>query len=205
LSASAAIALASFVVDDALAELALRADLPPELANTIAARVAPLLAGNHGEPAIIRPKTPTLDEAVLHAHALAKAGHLDEKAAIEAARRGEVRMCLAMLSVAGCVPIGVVERASTLRSTKGLVSLIWRAGLTMRCAGMLQTLLLRLPPEAVLRPDANGGFPLTPEEMHWQVDFLIRIGTPPTTWQRNGASEQIGRIGLPDPAERYRS
>eukprot|EP01037_Dinobryon_pediforme_P010864 gene10864-10945_t len=205
LSASAARALAALVVDDALADLALRADLAPELSRAIAARVGPLLAGDVGEASIGRPKSPTLDEAVLQAQALAQAGQLDEAAAMEAARRGEVRMCLAMLSVSGCVPIGVVERASTLRSTKGLVSLIWRAGLTMRCAGMLQTLLLRLPPEAVLRPDADGGFPLTPEEMHWQVDFLIRIGTPPTTWQRNGAAEQIGRIGLRDPAERLRS
>lgn len=122
---------------------------------------------------------------------------------METARGGEVRMCIAMLAVAGCVEVAVVERASTLRSAKGLISLIWRAGLSMRCAGMLQTLLLRLPPEAILRPNAVGGFPLTPEEMQWQVDFLIRIGSPPTKEQRNAVPEQIGWTGMAPPSGRF--
>jgi hypothetical protein len=36
----------------------------------------------------------------------------------------------AMLSLAADVPLAVVERAATLRSTKGVVSLVWKAGFT---------------------------------------------------------------------------
>lgn len=178
LSAAASRALADFAVHDALADLALRADLQPALARDIALRLAPKLAGQQTSLSVSGPRPPSLDEAIALAQTMAQAGQLTEDATVAAARRGEVRMCIAMLAVSGCVAAAVVERASTLRSTKGLVSLIWRAGMSMRCAGMLQTLLLRLPPEAVLRPNAGGGFPLTPEEMHWQVDFLIRIGAP---------------------------
>lgn len=201
LSVAASRALADFVVHDALADLGARNDLPPGLAQAIASRLSPILAGNLGEQPISRPKPPSLDQALAAAQAMAKAGQLTEETTIETARRGEVRMCIAMLAVAGCMDIAVVERASSLRSAKGLVSLIWRAGLSMRCAGMLQTLLLRLPPEAILRPKAGGGFPLTPEEMLWQVDFLIRIGSPPAKGGANGMSDQIGRIGSPDPSE----
>jgi uncharacterized protein (DUF2336 family) len=202
LSAAASRALAEFVVRDALADLATRTDLPPGLAQTVASRLMPILAANMSEAPISRPKPPSLDQALVVAQAMARAGQITEDATIEAARRGEVRMCIAMLAVAACLDIAVVERASTLRSAKGLVSLIWRAGLTMRCSGMLQTLLLRLPPEAILRPKAGGGFPLTPEEMIWQVDFLIRIGSPPTQRPQNGMPDDIGRIGTSDSSGR---
>jgi hypothetical protein len=71
----------------------------------------------------------------------------------------------------------VVDRASTLRSAKGMVSLVWKAGFTMRVAVALQTLLARLAPDAVLTAGPGGGFPLAVEEMRWQLEFLARMGT----------------------------
>lgn len=205
LSEAASRALADFVVRDALADLASRADLPPGLADDIERRLAPILAGNNSDRPITLPRPPSLNEALELAQAMAKAGQLTEDTTMETARQGEVRMCIALLAVAASVGIAVVERASTLRSAKGLVSLIWRAGFSMRCTGMLQTLLLRLPPEAILRPNGGGGFPLTPEEMRWQVDFLIRIGSPPWNPPPNGVPEQIGRIGMPNPSDRLKT
>jgi hypothetical protein len=74
------------------------------------------------------------------------------------------------------MPISVVDRASSLRSAKGLVSLVWQAGFTMRVAVALQTLLARAAPEAVLKAGPSGGFPLAIEEMRWQLEFLGRMG-----------------------------
>jgi uncharacterized protein (DUF2336 family) len=202
LSDAASRALADFVVRDALADLALRADLPPGLSQIILSRLSTILAAQSGTEPAGRQKPPSLDEAVAVAQTMAKDGRLTEDVTMETARSGEVRMCIAMLAVAGRVEVAVVERASTLRSAKGLVSLIWRAGFSMRCAGMLQTLLLRLPPEVILRPNAGGGFPLTPEEMQWQVDFLIRIGSPPVKAPRNALPEQIGWTGMTPPTGR---
>jgi hypothetical protein len=78
--------------------------------------------------------------------------------------------------VAAEIGAPVVERAATLRSAKGIVSLVWKAGFGMRAAVPLQTLLARLGPEALLRPTANGGFPLAVEEMRWQLEFLTQMG-----------------------------
>ena len=93
-----------------------------------------------------------------------------------AVRRGEARYAEALLAVAAGTPLSVVERASSLRSAKGMVSLVWKAGLTMRAAVALQMLLARLAPDAVLRSGPSGGFPLGVEEMRWQLDFLGRMG-----------------------------
>ena len=89
--------------------------------------------------------------------------------------RGEARIAGAMLAVAAAVPVAVVDRAARLRSAKGLVSLIWKAGFTMRCAAPVQMLLARLAPANTLRATSSGGFPLAVDEMRWQLGFLTQI------------------------------
>jgi hypothetical protein len=55
-----------------------------------------------------------------------------------------------------------------------MVSLTWKAGFSMRAAGAMQSLLARLAPDAIMTAGPGGGFPLSIEEMGWQVDFLRR-------------------------------
>ena len=117
-----------------------------------------------------------MDDALAEAQALARAGRLDEDAALEAARRGDPQFATALLAVAAGLPVSVVDRAASLRSAKGLVSLAWKAGFSMRAASALQTVLARLGPDAILPPGPGGGFPLAIEEMRWQLDFLGRMG-----------------------------
>jgi len=74
--------------------------------------------------------------------------------------------------------LAVVERAATLGSAKGVVSLVWRAGFSMKIAVPLQSLLTRLAPGSLLRPGTAGGFPLAVEEMRWQIEFLGRGAVP---------------------------
>ncbi len=93
-----------------------------------------------------------------------------------AARRGEPRYAAALLAVAAGLPVSVVDRASSLRSAKGLVSLVWQAGFTMHAAVAMQTLLARLAPDRVLIAGPAGAFPLAVEEMRWQLEFLGRMG-----------------------------
>jgi len=114
-------------------------------------------------------------QAMAVANRLADAGVLDEDALIDAVHRGEARVATAMLAVAAEVPAAVVDRAARLRSAKGLVSLIWKAGFTMRCAPPVQMLLARLAPANTLRATSTGGFPLAVEEMRWQLGFLTQI------------------------------
>ena len=39
----------------------------------------------------------------------------------------------------------------------------------------VQTLLARLPPEAILRETDANRFPLTPDEMRWHIEFLSKM------------------------------
>lgn len=174
LSARSARALAEIVATQLLETLASRADLGPETAAVLRQRLAARLAI---EPARASAFSDLPTEQALHeANRLAHEGRLDEAALVQALRTGRPRLAAAMLAVVAVVPISVVDRAASLRSAKGLVSLIWSAGFSMAAAAAMQSGIGKLPPAAMLAPDAEGGFPLAIEEMRWQLDFLRRAG-----------------------------
>jgi uncharacterized protein (DUF2336 family) len=169
LSPRAAQALSRIVTDALLAELAERADLGPELTRELRQRVA------HAQDVastVAHEGDPSLAEALTQARALAEAGQLTEAGVLAVAVRGEARLAAAMLAVAAEVSYALVERAASLRSPKGLTSLAWKAGFSMRTAMALQSLLARLGPHALLPAGPGGTYPLTIEEMRWQIEFL---------------------------------
>jgi Uncharacterised protein conserved in bacteria (DUF2336) len=166
--------LSEIVATHLLSKLAARADLAPALADELRRRIAPRLAPVPPAPAA--PAETTAEEALAWAHAVAARGELAEETLLAAARRGEAQYAAALLAIAAGTPVSAVDRASSLRSAKGLVSLVWRAGFTMRAAVALQALLARLAPDAVLTAGPDGGFPLAVEEMRWQLEFLARMG-----------------------------
>ena len=79
--------------------------------------------------------------------------------------------------MAAGTPVSVVDRAASLRSAKGMVSLVWQAGFTMRARGGAAD-VARAPGarRSVLTAGPGGGFPLAVEEMRWQLEFLARMG-----------------------------
>jgi uncharacterized protein (DUF2336 family) len=173
LSPRAARALSSYVATHLLESLAGRADLPVAVTRDLRHRLEARL--NPAQATAAR-RDPDIDQAMQEAHRLQAEGRLDEAALLGAIQRGEARMATAILALAADFPASVVDRAATLRSAKGLISLVWKAGFTMQVAVPLQTLLARLNPSAILRPAPGGGFPLAVDEMRWQIEFLRDMG-----------------------------
>jgi uncharacterized protein (DUF2336 family) len=171
LTPRAARALSEIVTTQLLGVLAGRGDLDAAVIRELRQRLQARLVD--GEPA--EPPEPTLQEAMAQAQALRGDSRLDEAALLCAAQRGESRLCIAMLAAGARVPVAAVERAVAQRNAKGIVSLVWQAGHSMRCAGPLQMLLARMGPAQVLRGPAGGGFPLAEEEMRWQLGFLQNL------------------------------
>jgi len=170
----AALALSEIVATHLLEVLTSRADLAPALAEELRRRLIARLQADKRKPA--SGPEPTNEQALADAFALAGRGELVEEALLEAARGGNARYAAALLAVAAGIGISVVDRAASLRSAKGLVSLVWKAGFTMRSAVAVQTLLARLAPDAILTGGPGGSFPLAVEEMRWQLEFLDRMG-----------------------------
>jgi uncharacterized protein (DUF2336 family) len=160
--------LAEIVTGHLLATLAARADLDPAVTQTLRS------ASERAQ--LIRPPEPAADEgsrlAREQALALKEAGKLDDEAILAALRRNAIQEATVMFAVKAEVPIDVIERACALRSAKGIVSLAWKAGLTVQTAVILQVALARLPPNVILRAGRDASFPLSEDEMRWQLAFL---------------------------------
>lgn len=97
-----------------------------------------------------------------------------EPALLAALRLGDNQYAIRLLAAAALVPTESIETAISLRSRRGLVSLAWKAGFSMRAAVLLQTELGGFPPSAVLTATSDGGCPLNRSEMVWQIGFLAR-------------------------------
>lgn len=171
LSSRGASALSEFVTASLLSQLAARPDLDPSIALDLHTR----LKSRVEVPSPSEDTSATIQRAMIAARQMASREQLTEAAVLAVIRRGEARMCTAMLAVAGKLPADVVDRACTLRSAKGLVSVVWKAGFSVALAGPVQTLLARLPPEAILRETDANRFPLTPDEMRWHIEFLSKM------------------------------
>jgi uncharacterized protein (DUF2336 family) len=176
--------LAEIVTGHLLEALAARADLDPKIGEALrAAMSAPTPAGassgrsGGAANAELNPRI-----ALARAEALKQSGRLDDYAVVDALRTNEMMSAKAMLAVKAGVALPVVERACDLRSAKAIVSLAWKAGLSPQTAVVLQTMLANLAAAQTLRPGRIGGFPLSEEEMRWQLTFLGASETETQTW-----------------------
>jgi hypothetical protein len=163
--------LAEFVADSLIEMLARRDDIDPDTARGLRAAMRGRLADtaeHAADPGVFA------DDATLveRARRLQAEGALDADSVMRALAAGERPFVMAALSVLAALPLPAVQKAVSLKSTKGITSLAWKAGLEPRHVVQLQLRLAHIPPSAVLGPAATGGFPLSEADMRWQIDYF---------------------------------
>ena len=161
LSAKAIRALSQFIATDLLRVLSPRMDLGLAKLDEVCQRV------------ITRPADRDDDATVAEGERLKTANGLTENLLLETARAGDVRRLASLLAVASGVSLRTVDRIVGLRSAKALVSLAWRAGFSMRAGTVAQNVLGQLGPGRILPPTEDGGFPLSDDEMEWQIELML--------------------------------
>lgn len=65
-----------------------------------------------------------------------------------------------------------VEGVFRMRKARPVVALCWRAGFSMRFALRLQQEMALVPPQELLYPREGTDYPLTDDELRWQLEFL---------------------------------
>jgi uncharacterized protein (DUF2336 family) len=177
LSSSAIQKLALFVADNLLFALRERRDLDPAASRAVERIVLGRLADEHLAASDVQtqadPFAATLDR-VRRQH---NAGQLNDDSVTAALRESDRGYVRAALAVRADLPIESIDKIIAAQSAKGLVSLAWRAGLAMRTAVLLQSGLAHLPPPSIIRSREDGSYPLSPDAMRWQLDFLTGSGT----------------------------
>jgi hypothetical protein len=159
--------LSEFVADALLSDLERRRDIDAETAAGLAESVKRRLGG----------AGPLFDEetrepAEDRAKGLLETGRLDERAILDALESGDRSLAIEGMALLADLPGTAVARTISMASAKGIVAVAWKAGLTMSAATRLQTGLCRLPPDEILKASSEDGFPLSEDEMLWQLEFL---------------------------------
>jgi uncharacterized protein (DUF2336 family) len=164
--------LAGFVAESLLKKLQSRSDLDKTTADAVAAEVRKRI--EEGGDAAAEEKPP-VDPAAEVAK-LKKAGKLDSEAVSEAVLAGQRDFVRHALATMAGVTTDYIDRVLQGHSAKGITALAWKAGCSMRLALQLQTSMGGIPPNKALRPRDGTEFPLSPEEMEWQLDFFSSLG-----------------------------
>lgn len=119
------------------------------------------------------------DPSLIRARQLYAEKQLTEAIVSEALTSGDRRFVAAALAVLSNLPLALVDKVAESRSARGVTALCWKAGLGMPFATKLQLRFAYIAPNAVVGPAEADKYPLTPDEMTWQLDFfrtMIKAG-----------------------------
>jgi len=166
--------LARFVADALVKDLSRRSDLDAETEALLTREVNHRLDAEEESRPSEEPWGEDADRetAAERALRLQEEGKLDEALLLEQLGRGDRLFVSHGLALLSELPEPVIGKTVSLASAKGVTAIAWKAGLSMRAAVQLQLTLARIPPPKVLRPKDDGGFPMTEDEMVWQLEFL---------------------------------
>lgn len=168
LSRNMARKLASFVAASLLDLLEARKDLDRKTKRAVAKEVKRRLQdeedkedpGSAGE-------TPEK-----RAQQLFEKGELTDEALVRALNGGNRDLVRHGLALRASLPLSLIDHILSAHSAKGVTALAWKAGCTMRFASQLQLRIGGIVPSQVLNPRSGTDYPLSAEEMDWQLDFF---------------------------------
>ena len=106
------------------------------------------------------------------ARQLFESGELTDQALIRALNGGNRDLVRHGLALRAGLALSLIDHILSAHSAKGVTALAWKAGCTMRFASQLQLRIGGIVPSQVLNPRSGTDYPLSAEEMDWQLDFF---------------------------------
>ncbi|RMD65055.1 MAG: DUF2336 domain-containing protein [Alphaproteobacteria bacterium] len=175
LSLGAVRKLAGFVAESLLGILQARTDLDRKTARAVAKEVRRRLKDdqkrNRKRPREGGKKDEAEDPAV-RARRLFDSGQLDDEAMSRALNGGDRDLVRHGLALRAGLPVAMVDHILSAHSAKGVTALAWKAKCPMRFATQLQIRMGGIAPAQALKPRGGINYPMTPDEMTWQLEFF---------------------------------
>ena len=175
LSSAAVRRLARFVAVSLVEVLQQRHEMDEETAEAVVATLRTRLSKNGAqladEPgdADAKPAGPTGADQARSMHA---EGTLTEEEVDDAIFRGDRAFVVHALALLAGVSDAIVEAILNAHSARGVVAIVWKAGLGMRLAMKVQMQIAQIAPSSVVKARDGVDFPMTEEELTWQLEFF---------------------------------
>lgn len=165
LPAAMAKILAEYVDDKVRAILARRADFDEQASAEIAAVVRRRIDFDDQEKA-------GSDAPVHRVNSMVRAGTLNEDAIADALGMRDREFVIVALASLTRSSASDIQKAFQMRAPKPIIAVVWKAGLSMRMALRLQQDIAQIPPKELIYPKGGTDYPLSREEIQWQLEFL---------------------------------
>jgi uncharacterized protein (DUF2336 family) len=174
LSSANALKLAKFVAIALVAELKRRAELDDHTSALLSQELTRRIEADPGGAVGLESDDP-VDERN-SAVRLHNNGQLTDKMISVALASGRRAFLMAALALRSGLEEPVVHSLISSRNGKAMTALAWKADLNMAFALQLQLRLGNLTSTAAIRPNSQGEFPLTEDDMIWQIDLVADGG-----------------------------
>ncbi len=178
----AATKLALFLADNLLEVLQDRADLDAETLANVKAVVQQRIGGN-----VVGKKDSDGNQDFLNMEPpvdmvgrLFKARKLDGNVVGKALNAGDHAFVLAALIVRTGLDQAVVKRIFVEKSAKGVMALSWKAGMPAKMAVQMQQRMGRIAPSEIITPDDGGEYPLSNDDLDFQLEFYTDLSAKGT-------------------------
>ncbi|MAQ71847.1 MAG: hypothetical protein CL565_06605 [Alphaproteobacteria bacterium] len=99
-------------------------------------------------------------------------GELDDEFVMDAIGVRDTEFVEYALAAKTSIPVEAVRKVMKLHAPKPTIALVWKAGLSMRTALAIQREIAKVPSAEIMNPRGGTDYPLTKEELEWQLDFL---------------------------------
>ena len=103
---------------------------------------------------------------------LDQSGDLNDDAVCDALALREYEVVYQILAVKSGLPVVVAKKMVQTQSAKAVTSLVWKADMEMRTALEIQKAMAKIQPRELIYPRNGNEFPLSHDDMSWQVDFF---------------------------------
>ncbi len=176
LPSRAATRLAQFVADTLLEKLYGRDDLDEETLEAVKSmfhhRLSKQGAGDGASASAQGLDYMQVDPPIAVAERLMAANRLDRNVIGKALHANDYAFVLAALAVKAGIDIEVVRKIFVSHSAKGIVSLVWKSGLSAQTAVLIQQRMAGVAPTDILNIKTDGVYPLSDDEMEWQLSYF---------------------------------
>ena len=99
-------------------------------------------------------------------------GELDDEFIMDAIGVRDREFVEYALAAKAGVSVEDVKKVMELHAPKPTISLVWKAGFSMRTALAVQREIAKVPSAEIMNPRGGTDYPLSKKELEWQLDFL---------------------------------
>jgi uncharacterized protein (DUF2336 family) len=171
----AAVRMAHYLADNLLAELGQRADMDGATLTEIKTVIGQRIDGRDSVNGGAESSGQDFLEAELPMDMVMRLYHarkLDSKVVEKAMMASDLIFVFSAMLVRAGVSPDVGRRIFREKHPKGILGLSWKAGLPAEFAVQVQKRMGRLSPSEVINASAEGGYPLSDQDLAWQVEFF---------------------------------